>query len=206
MRRSLRTILTIAALLLSVRAGAVDPPKWMQFSVDWGYSQQFYSITHFNYITDEGYRIDEGERGLAFYPNARMGASVSFLISDRFTTGVAVSYLGCGEKERMYPIMLKAAWYPGTYFEDGFFLHADAGTFIPSSNYSRHASLLGELGPGYHVVLGGRFSVDFKADLRVSYTRPPIPRSDGTGYIEERNIRRNNAVYCALDFSIAVNF
>lgn len=206
MRRYAYVILSALALLITGRAEAAEPPEWMQFSVDWGYSQQLYSIKHFNYITDDGYRVDEEEQGFTPYPNGRVGGSVSFLLSDRFTTGLAFGYLGCGSKERMYPILLRAAWYPNTYFLDGFFAHIDAGTFIPSSNYSKHPSLIGEVGPGYHVVLGGRFSVDFKADFRVSYTRPPIHRADGTGYIEERNIRRNNAVYCALDFSIAVNF
>lgn len=206
MRMSFRIISTLAALLLTVRAGAAAPPEWIRFSVDWGYSQQIYKMEHFNYITDEGYRVDDGCQVFDLYPNARVSARASMLLNDYATVGLAFSYMGCGAKERMYPLMLTAAWYPKSYFEDGIFLHADAGTFIPSSGYSRKASIIGEIGPGYRVVLGGRFSVDFKMDLRITYTRPPIPLSDSTGYVEERNIRRNNAVYCALDFSIAVNF
>ena len=49
---------------------------------------------------------------------------------------------------------------------------------------------------------------ELKKLLGVKYLwdHPRIPNPDGPGYTPAHNIRRNDAGYCALDLTLAINF
>ena len=70
----------------------------------------------------------------------------------------------------------------------------------------RQLAWLGALGGGYRFRLSDDCCLDLLGALKFTYDHPLLPNPEGPGHVSERNIRRNDAVYCALDLTIAVSF
>lgn len=210
MQKRLCFIFTLLFLpmLLSARGGRSEFTHRLQFGVEWGYSQTFYKLHHYNIVTNEGYRINEETEGIFLYPNGALLANIGYDISERFNISLYSGYAGFADDCRVFPISLRLNMFPGSsMYEDGFYTMVEGGVGLRVPTLEKHdAAFFACIGEAYRIKLTPFFNLDFIVSLRTVLDRPNISNPDGAGYVSKHNIRSNNARYYALNFSVALNF
>ena len=199
----------ITALSLPVRGrtllGVLDTGRFT-IGMEWGYTQTFYFARSYNFISEEGYRVFEDDRGFRFSPNASVLIGFGYHLNDRVCLSLQTGYLGVGENNRLLPALMRLSFYPETNSEDGFFAFAQGGAAWHEHDVLGGQAWLGSGGGGYRICLGAGCTLDLLVGLKYLYDHPAIPNPEGPGNVPGPNIRRNDARYCALDLSIAVSF
>src|SRR5574344_424535 len=101
------------------------------------------------------------------------------------------------------------SYFPKTIWDDGFFAYAEIGIGISSplgDIYNNDIALMSDAGGGFRIKLTPYYNLDFMISLKATFDDPPISNPDGDGYVLYENVRSNDATYCALTFSVAINF
>lgn len=173
---------------------------------EWGYTQCFYQNRNYNFITEEGYRVFEQNSSFYGHANAQVLGTISFRLSEQLTLGLYSGYIGVGEKNRLIPACLRASYFPSTDSEDGLFAYAQGGVAWHVHSTEGRMAWLAILGGGYRIRLSYDTHLDLLFGIKYLHDHPSIPNPEGPGNVPERNIRMNNAGYCALDISLAVSF
>jgi hypothetical protein len=211
MRKGL--IVTLLSLLLfQTPAKAGEPGGWFfehfRLGAEWGYSQCFWMLRDYNIISSEGYRIYEKSQGIYLQPNGLVLGSLVYPLSEGFELALCGGYIGAGRDNRLFPLMLRLCWFPSLADEDGFFtrLQGGAAFHTPASGGFSKMAWLVSAGEGYRLQLGAGLDLDLTVNFRFLSDHPHIPNPEGPGNVPERNIRKNLAEYCALDFSIGFCF
>ena len=208
-----RKLLTLAILLISLSPCATGRtiPAGSFFDrvvlgMEWGYTQCFFLSRNYNFITEEGYRAFEKSDAFYFRPNAQVLANVGYRLSEQLTLSLYGGYIGVGEQNRLIPALLRASYFPSTDSEDGLFASAQGGAAWHVHNTEGRTAWLATIGGGYRFRLSYDTHLDLLFGIKYLHDHPSIPNPEGPGNVPERNIRMNNAGYCALDISIAVSF
>lgn len=208
-----RKLLTLAILLISLSPCATGRtiPAGSFFDrvvlgMEWGYTQCFFLSRNYNFITEEGYRAFEKSDAFYFRPNAQVLANVGYRLSEQLTLSLYGGYIGVGEQNRLIPALLRASYFPSTDSEDGLFAYAQGGAAWHVHSTEGRTAWLATLGGGYRFRLSYDTHLDLLFGIKYLHDHPSIPNPEGPGNVPERNIRMNNAGYCALDISIAVSF
>ena len=206
-------LLTLAILLISLSPCATGRtiPAGSFFDrvvlgMEWGYTQCFFLSRNYNFITEEGYRAFEKSDAFYFRPNAQVLANVGYRLSEQLTLSLYGGYIGVGEQNRLIPALLRASYFPSTDSEDGLFAYAQGGAAWHVHSTEGRTAWLATLGGGYRFRLSYDTHLDLLFGIKYLHDHPSIPNPEGPGNVPERNIRMNNAGYCALDISIAVSF
>lgn len=206
-------LLTLAILLISLSPSATGRtiPAGSFFDrvvlgMEWGYTQCFFLSRNYNFITEEGYRAFEKSDAFYFRPNAQVLANVGYRLSEQLTLSLYGGYIGVGEQNRLIPALLRASYFPSTDSEDGLFAYAQGGAAWHVHSTEGRTAWLATLGGGYRFRLSYDTHLDLLFGIKYLHDHPSIPNPEGPGNVPERNIRMNNAGYCALDISIAVSF
>ncbi|MCR4824023.1 MAG: hypothetical protein K5849_01570 [Bacteroidales bacterium] len=187
------------------------PDNWFfsrfRIGMEWGYSQCFYRGWNYNFISEEGSRFYDRSYELHLKANGIVLGQIGFNMNkDRFNLSLLSGYIGVGENNQMIPFLLRFSYYPRTAAEDGMFAFAQAGPGLHIFPGEREAAWLASLGAGYRITLSLDCNLDLLLGIKYLYDHPLIPNPEGPGYVPRRNIRKNNAGYCALDLTLAVNF
>ena len=208
-----RKLLTLAILLISLSPSATGRtiPAGSFFDrvvlgMEWGYTQCFFLSRNYNFITEEGYRAFEKSDAFYFRPNAQVLANVGYRLSEQLTLSLYGGYIGVGEQNRLIPALLRASYFPSTDSEDGLFAYAQGGAAWHVHSTEGRTAWLATIGGGYRFRLSYDTHLDLLFGIKYLHDHPSIPNPEGPGNVPERNIRMNNAGYCALDISIAVSF
>ena len=208
-----RKLLTLAILLTFFGAGATGRtiPAGSFFDrfvlgVEWGYTQCFYHNRNYNFISEEGYRIFEKTSAFYAHSNAQILANIGYKVSEQLTLGLYSGYIGVGGQNRLIPACLRASYFPSTDSEDGLFAYVQGGAAWHVHATEGRTAWLGTLGGGYRIRLSYDAHLDLLVGIKYLHDHPSIPNPESPGNVPERNIRMNNAGYCALDISIAVSF
>ena len=211
MRRHVPAILAALALLLSFAPlRAVNPARRdggfrVLYGVEWGYDMQLLNAYHHNY-TDEsdGFRVDEKKVKPTLYSNGHAAAHVTTEFAEKFALGFHVGYAGIQQRTRFFPMSLRFAYFMDSYTADGNFVFLEGGAGIHEQRST--VSPFVRTGYGHRIRLTRRASMDFSASLRCTGDHPPIYDASIPGYVDEKNVRRSDALYGALIFSISLNF
>ena len=211
MRKRLTVILI---LLLSFQAPvkAGGPGGWFfehfRLGAEWGYSQCLWMYRDYNFDSSEGYRIHEKSQGFYLQPNGAVLGRIVFPLSESFELSLCGGYIGAGRDNRLFPLMLRLCWFPSLSDEEGFFtlLQGGAACHTPASGGFSKMAWLASAGEGYRIPLGAGLDLDLTVNFRFLSDHPLIPNPEGPGNVPERNIRKNLAEYCALDFSVGICF
>lgn len=205
----LSIFLTVCCIPLSARM----PDNWFfrrfRIGAEWGYSQCAYRIWDYNYFSEEGYRVYDSQRGFHFYPNGSILAQIGCRLGDRFDAALCAGYAGAGEDNRLFPLLLRLYWFPQarrSEASDGIFSFVQGGPAWHVRGAGRPVAWTETLGAGYRMALTGDCNLDLHFGLKFVQDHPLIPNPEAPGNVPERNILKNNAGYCALDLTIAVNF
>lgn len=210
-----RKKLIIIFLLLAsayTPAAARNPAEWFlgrfRLGLEWGYSQCLLLNRDYNIISSEGYRIYEKDFGFYLQPNGLLLGRVAYPFLDHFEVALCSGYIGSGQDNRLFPLLMRLSWFPSGTGEDGFFTTLQGGVawHTPASGGSARQAWLASGGEGYRIRLGAGLDLDLTVGFRFLADHPLIPNPEGPGNVAERNIRKNIAEYCALDFSMSVSF
>ncbi len=186
------------------------PDTWFfnhfRIGVEWGYSQCFFLYRNYNIFSEEGYRIHERYAGMHLRSNGAFYGQIGFDFARKYNLALYAGYIGVGENNRLLPIQLRASFFPHTTVEDGIFTYVQGGPAWHTLTGGYQLGWLATLGGGYRITLSADCNLDLLVGVKYLWDHPRIPNPDGPGYTPAHNIRRNDAGYCALDLTIAVNF
>ena len=175
------------------------------FGFEWGYDLTMLDIHHYNYMDEaDGFRIDEKETDLMLYSNGHASANVSLEFARKFSLGLHAGYAGVRQNTRIFPLSLRGTWFADSYGTDGQFVFLEGGAGMHET--MKTVLPFARLGYGYRVNLSRRASMDFSASLRGVYDHPRIYDSDNHIYIANENVRKSDACYGAIIFTIGLNF
>ena len=205
----------IAATTLALLAGAgpvraENPPGQegsarLSYGIEWGYDATVLDIYHYNYLDAvDGFRIDDKAAKPMLYSNGHASVHLTLEFAERWALGRHAGYAGIQQRTRIFPVALRSTYFLESFHEDGkfIFIESGAGLHEMRSNISPY----GRLGYGHRLALSRRNSIDFSASLRIAADHPPIYDSSIPGYVADENIRRSDALYGAMLFSVSLNF
>ena len=212
MMRRLVIILAAAFTLLAgtAPARAGEPARQARsarilYGIEWGYDLTLIDIYHRNYMDAiDGFRIDDDGVKPMLYSNAHATAHVDLEFARRFGIGLHAGYAGILEGIRFCPVSLRFSYFTKSYGMDGSFCFLEGGAGVHDNRST--VSPFGRLGYGYRLKLTRRASMDFTGSLRLAADHPPIYDDTIRDYVAEENIRRSDALYGAMVFSISLNF
>ncbi len=201
-----RLTILLSAILFSLSAFAGGGGWFGRFhpGVEWGMSLTPASFHHYNYLDESiGFRInDEG-----WDYNTKLGAfilgSVSFDVTRSFSIGLLSGCQGVEKGRRIVPLITRLSFYLSSWEDDSFFVYTDLG--IALDDLSRKCNL-SQIGGGYRMSLTPAYSLCFRVSSRVVFDNPDVWDPIEEDYISERNIKRNDAWYCALNIGFSLEF
>ena len=207
-----RSILTII-LMVAVSSGTLQarmPDSWFfnrfRVGVEWGYTQCFWLSRTYNFYSEEGYRIFEDRSSLLLHPNALVMGQVGLDVLPTLNLAFYTGYIGVGEDNRLLPVLLRASWFPRTTAEQGIFVFGQGGPAWHTLTGGFQFAWTAGGGAGWRIPLSEDCNLDLQLGFKYLADHPRIPNPEGPGYVPAHNVRRNDANYCALDLTIAVNF
>lgn len=207
-----RLLIYLGLFLLASQSASGRTPPYGSFlehftmGVEWGYTQGFFQSRNYNYISEEGYRVFEDKRRFQAVSNAQVQVHFGFRLNERTNLAVCGGYMGMGKDNRLLPLALRLSFFPSTDSEDGMFAYAQGGVAWHIHTTAGRMAALAAIGGGYRFRLSYFTNLDLLFGIKYLRDHPSIPNPEGPGNVPEHNIRMNNAGYCALDISIAVNF
>ncbi|MCR4860546.1 MAG: hypothetical protein K5910_07780 [Bacteroidales bacterium] len=196
------------SFISSARAGMPDSWFFNHFRIgmEWGYSQCLLLDRSYNIISQEGYRIFEDYTRLDLKPNGVVMVQVGVDVLPKLNLALYSGYIGVGENNRLIPLLLRASFFPRTTWERGTFFFAQGGPAWHPLIRNDSLNMMAGGGAGWRVPLSEDCNLDLLLSVKYLWDHPRIPNPEGPGYVPAHNIRRNDAGYCALDLTLAVNF
>ena len=211
MRHRIAIVAAVLALLSGIAPVlAGNPPGQegsarLSYGIEWGYDALVLDAYHYNYLdAADGFRIDDEAVKPMYYSNGHAEFHLTMEFARRWALGLHAGYAGIRQRTRIFPLALRSTYFVESFRNDGQFLFLEGGAGFHEMR--KNLSPFGRLGYGYGAVLSRRNSIDFSASLRVAADHPPIYDSSIPGYVAEENIRRSDALYGAILFSVALNF
>lgn len=207
MRKAALMLCAAFALLAGIEAHARAPR--VRYGLEWGFTPTLFQSWHLNYISNEGYRVDDNDGGFSFAGNGIVLAEAGVNVSDHLALALYGGYAGLSKGNRVFPLLLRASLYPGGMTRDGLFCFAESGAGFHSSTPSATtlpAAVLANAGGGYHLALSRSIGLDFQLSLRGSFDHTLIKDADTGDWIPDADIRRNETRGYALCFSIGLSF
>lgn len=174
--------------------------------LEWGYSITVASYHHFNYLDESiGFRINDEGWEPESVSNAFVLGSVTVDFSDFVSLSLISGYEGLNRRVRAIPVSARLNYALRGFDTDGFSLYAGGGMLFISDKTKRRGKQL-ELGAVYNIVLAPHASVGFKLGARAVTDRPDVWDPISEEFISERNIKRKDASYYALNLGIMLSF
>lgn len=208
MLSEMRRLLLISVLLLSFapRMAARRIPDRIVYGFEWGASARLLEHHHYNFICNEGYRIDQ--RGASFDPcmNGFLLAHLGVDLGRSFNLSAVGGYAGMSEDHSCIPLGLRCMYAPRGIHSDGILFSMDGEVGVPLCSDIQGFDHIASLSAGYRLALSRFISLDFKGGIRSSYCHKVLTDPDTSETIKGRDVRRNDAFSHALYLSVALEF
>lgn len=207
MKRFLPLICMILALLPAPDCGARGGLfSGIHAGVEWGASKNVYDFHHYNYLDEYiGFRIDDRGWELSSQGNAFLMGSLGFDLSRSLNFRILCGWEGISAGRRVVPLAARLSYHPRSVSRDGVFYYAEGQTAV--FRRDRRREVKGACaGAGYRFALTPHIALDFQAGVRVMYDEPDVWDPLVEEYISERNVKLSQALYSALNVTIALVF
>jgi len=206
MKKSILSLVFLVSVLAFPVLSKAASPVEFRFGIEWLFSANFFNSHQFNYITEEGSRVNDVASSFEYTPNGGVYGCLGLDFLDRFNASLYSGYLGIYSRRNVIPLELRFSFFPGGFHKDGLFVNAGGGIafqeFIPILNLS----YLAHIGGGWRLALSDIVNLDFLLSVQSSFDHPNILNPEGTSYIPEDKVRKNNAQYFAVNFGLALSF
>lgn len=208
----MKKLLMLMILLLPVaalHAGNSDRPfPRMTFGVEGNFMLNFGAWRHFNYIADEGYRVNIKDYNHSISTNGQLNANLGCNISRRVNIALYVGIAGIYRNKTAVPASIRVTvFYGQNPLKGRWFSFTDAGVGIGSFS-EKDLSPFGKLGAGYRVSLSRSVKLDFMLAWQLLFSHPEITEDIGgvSTPVTGSRLRRNDIAANALSFGIGLNF
>lgn len=173
------------------------------FGVEWGGALTLAEYYHWNYIAGEGNRVDEKGNIYSFKSTGVLMAKAGVRFYDHYTATLNSGIIGIRQQRSAVPITARFTYSFHPYDTNGWICYLEGGAVYPNRYY---ANFIAESGAGYRLNLSHRFSLDFTVSLRVCGDERQITDPETGNEVDVWNIRKNNSLFHAACYKIALNF
>lgn len=197
-------ILTFAALCGVQAKEPASAFKRITFGAEWSYIASFYSSTHHNFFSEDGYRVDINQRESGYESNGEALVHCGYSFNDRWNLSMYAGLTGIYDIGNSIPVSLRLTRYfneKGT--GDRWLCFIDGGSGICLKKHPQ-AIASGKIGGGYRISLSRTTKMDLTAAFRTSLTHPEIVYDGYAIPMEKTN--RNNAFISAFSIGISLSF
>lgn len=178
------------------------------FGIEGNFMLNFGTWRHFNYIAEEGYRVNIKDFRRSVNTNGQLLANVGCNIGSRVNVALYVGIAGIYREKAAVPAAVRATvFYGKDPLKGRWFSFADAGAGIGSFR-EKDISPFGRLGAGYRVSLTRSVKLDFMLAYQLLFSHPEVTEDiEGVQIpVTGTRLRRNEILTNALSFGIGLNF
>lgn len=197
------TLLSLAMLLGSLESRAQK--TGFRYGFEWGVSSLVMNAYHYNFLTDEGFRVNDTGIENPLISNMGILGHIDLCVADLMTFSLCSGYMGVNANRRIIPVSGRVCFSPKGCYEDGVLAFIDAGIGINSIK-SDYVLILSKAGTGYRYALSPSLSLDFLVNAQVAIDHPEVWDKVAQSYVSAVHVRRSDAFYLALGVSIALTF
>ena len=203
MFKRLMVILLLSSLsVLKVNAQEESFPR-ITFGAEWSHVSSIHSIWHYNFFSQEGYRVDQKGSEAMYHSNAEAYINAGYNFNSHWNMSVNIGLTGLAGYHKAVPVSLRSTYYFGNDpLKDRWFSFLEAGSGL-SLKLPVQEIFGCKAGGGYRISLSRHTKIDFIAAVKVNYTHPDIIYDD-VQIVPER-INRNGMTIIALTVGMAVN-
>lgn len=190
-----RTLAIIALCLMT----AIPAKAWkgLRFNMDWGYRAAVYQSYSYNYIAEEGFRVDQHGQEAIMNSNGLLNMFIGSQLGDHAELGIFSGYEGIRQDRRVIPLGLRANWLfrgadadgPMCYIEGGAAFHSDC-----------KATGTGTVGAGWHLQLDHGAGLEFKIGINLCGDHPPIKG------VSKENFMKSDYTYGGVSMTVGISF
>ena len=191
--RKLLVILPMC-LVLSMPARAWNN---LRYSLDWGYMASMYQIYSYNYMAEEGFRVEQHGHDLFLNSNGVVKVFLGTQIGGHAELGVFSGYEGIRQDRRIVPLGLRTSWMFNGTDADGPICYAEGGAAF---HKDCKTTAMGAVGAGWHVQLDHGCGMDFKFGLNVFQDHPAIMG------VPKENLNKSDYTYGGISFTVGISF
>lgn len=205
--RSKYLISIVSAVMISLTCHAQKGMKTDRFhlSLEWGPSLKTLEFRHYNFLSDEGFRIDDTGVEMDLFINGFADFRVGVQVSEYISLSVGTGIVGYGRKQHVIPAMVRGDYKIRGYSNDGPISFVEAGLGFSPDNW-RSDVILARSGIGYRYALGETAGLEMTLGLAAAASHPEIWSNSEMRYIPESDVMRNDAITFALVLGIAIDF
>lgn len=204
-----RRIIIASLLLLSGACAAYAKGPLMKYGIEWGISSNIYYDIQLNYVTEDGYRIDDSSYGLSFITNGHIMGNVGMNIKNQMDISLLSGYMGVSRNNRMIPVLLRLGYHFNSIENDGLFCFLDGGAAFHISREGepvRKPAAMTDAGMGYRFILTRRANLELMFNVKGTFDSLLVTDPNTGEFIHETNIRNNKAFFLTLNLGIGINF
>lgn len=205
----MKKLISATALLIIMSLSAQAQTPLVKYGIELGFLANIYNNTQLNYISAEGYRVDDSSSGACFIGELNIMGSVGLNVSKCIDLSLWSGYMNRNKNGGSIPLLLRMGYHFKSIDSDGLFAFVDGGVGFhlrKEDEPGRKPAILADAGIGYRFVLTHRSSGDLFFKLKGSFDSRLVPDPDNGGYIPESNIRKNSEFYLAPGIGIIINF
>ena len=206
MRKSLTVIMISLILPFALQAGEKDSrhSRGFTFGAEWSFISSFHCGVHYNFFSQEGYRVDLNNQSFGYESNGEVNLHCGYDFRNSWNLSLYAGFVGIYEIGNSIPISLRLTRF---FNEDGrgdrWLCFMDAGTGVCLKR-NPQMTATGKIGAGYRFALSNTTKIDLILAYRMSLTHPEIVYDGYTVPFEMTN--RNNAYVSALSLGISLTF
>lgn len=203
MKKLLFIIFLISVFESNTNAQEKDFPRW-SFGAEWSYVATVDCGWHYNFFSQEGYRVDTRGKNTVFYSNAEAYFNVGYNLTHRWNLALYVGIAGLYDMHKAIPASIRNTFFWGEDPDDDrWFSFIDLGSGICLKKPPQEI-LTGKIGGGYRISLSRNSKLDFLLSLKMAYTHPEIIYEDAV--IPFEKINKNNSYIGAITLGTAITF
>ena len=198
----IRLPLLVFFFFCAISLNAQTSGKSVRAGIEWGGSTLLLRSHHYNYITSDRYRVDDKSSYFAPCLNGYLYAHCGMNVNDNLSTSLYAGFSGLSQKEAMFPIFLRSAWYPNGVDSNGLYYFADIGSAICQYSFP----ILASVGLAHRMAIASWLDLDLLCGVRMLNCTPSIYDPDTGEEIIGENLRMSTSSYYSLYLGLSLSF
>lgn len=203
-RKLIVSLFLIAAASLGCAAKSPGE-RAVTFGAEWGANMLFFQSSENVFLDEAGSRVMTSDKGLPLYTNGTLRCFAGIYLSDKVRLDLGTGFTGIADSRRAVPISLRANYLSGGRSSDGVTAFIDGGAGFSTLDKGLVGMLL-SAGAGYRKWLCRGAGLSMMLNLRLATDHPGIISPNGSGFIPEADIKRNDSVYLSTGITVSIDF
>ena len=189
----------IFAILAFCLVSTTPAKAWggLRCNLDWGYMAAVYESYRYNYIADEGFRVEQHGRNFLLNSNGLVKMFIGTQVGSHTELGVFSGYEGIRQDRRIIPLGIRTNWLFRGVDADGPMCFLEGGAAF--HNDCKMSGICGA-GLGWHLQLDHGCELVFKMGVNLSGDHPAIKN------VSTEDLMRSDYTYGGISLSVGISF